>query len=97
MVSSGGGGGPPLQEQSPAISPFVGGTLHYFTTLLSTHPEYFATVLDSIGTTLLKNSPTPHTGPYNTTHTTHPQNTTRATLLNYYSFRIEVHTCQCDL
>ena len=52
MVSSGGGGGPPLQEQSPAISPFVGGTLHYFTTLLestllSTHPEYFATVLDT--------------------------------------------------
>ena len=38
MVSSGGGGGPPLQEQSPAISPFVGGTLHYFTTLLwATH------------------------------------------------------------
>ena len=32
MVSS--GGGPPLQEQSPAISPFVGSTPHYFATLL---------------------------------------------------------------
>ena len=79
MVSSGVGGGP-LQEQSPAISPFVGPTQHYLCdhttllyqphhTIISTTPHYYmnhATLLLWTASTL---------SAYNTRlcHTTHPE------------------------